>query len=215
MLHMAQPGNLTKDQCHWHTAGLAHVSMEVPPFTVILYQKSHTVAAAGSGELLFTGRSASPRTHPSPTSQYLIWIQDASNPVLSATHFHTHYISLFLLCVFTLHSRQRNCRRRCYRCLAVFLSHNHVSRRQNLFTYAETRTICLAALGACSRAFFWLLQTQKHVNSFSWCEMLSYPTTVYYSPVSNYMALFLIPKFSALISVLQCPFCHWCYSLVE
>lgn len=120
MLHMAQPGNVTKNQCHWHTAGLAHVSMEVSPFTVILYQKSHTMAAAGSGELLFTGRSASPRTHPSPTSQYLIWIQNASNPVLSATHFHTHYISLFLLCVFTLHSRQRTCRRRCYRCLARF-----------------------------------------------------------------------------------------------
>lgn len=99
--------------------------------------------------------------------------------------------------------------------LPVFLSHNHVSRRRNLFTYAEMRTICLAALGACSRTFFWLLQTQIHVNSFSCFEMLSYTATVYYSPVSNYVALFLIPRFSALVSVLQCPFCHWRYSLVE
>lgn len=124
-------------QHHRHTAGLHCVSMEVPPFTVILYQKSPTMAAAGSGGLLLTARSASPRSHPPQTSQYLIWIQDASNPVLSATHFHTHYISLFLLCVFTLHSWQRNSRCCCLACFpfsqsrVTSLESVHVSRAED------------------------------------------------------------------------------------
>lgn len=112
--------------------------MEVPSFTVTLYLKCHTMAAAGSGELLLTGRSASPRTRPSQTSQYLIWIQDASNPVLSATHFHPHYILLFLLCVFTLHSRQKNCRCRCYRCL------DHFPFSQSRVTSPESVYVCRA-----------------------------------------------------------------------
>lgn len=129
-----------------------------PPFPCN-YQKVtqwQLLAAAGSS---LTGRSASPRSHPPQTSQYLIWIQDASNPVLSATHFHTHYISLSLLCVLTLHSRQRN---RCRGCLACFPF------SQSRVTSPESVYVCRAEdhfLGARSCAFFWLLQTQSTICS--------------------------------------------------
>lgn len=46
--------------------------------------------------------STHPSSSPHQTSRYLIWIQDAFNPVLSATHFHIHYILLSFF-VFSLY----------------------------------------------------------------------------------------------------------------
>lgn len=69
-----------------------------------LYLKSHTTAVGSSELSLMQSRRAVPTLPPSrhQTSRYLIWIQDAFNPVLSATHFHIHYILLSFF-VFSLY----------------------------------------------------------------------------------------------------------------
>lgn len=115
-----------------------------------------------------------PPSSPHQTSRYLIWIQDAFNPVLSATHFHIHYILLSFF-VFSLYipgsgTPTTECR------LAHFLSFFHTIA---CVTSPESIYVCdiiddsLGAPGARNRSLFLLFaNTVCMFYCFSQCETL-------------------------------------------
>lgn len=114
------------------------------------------------------GSSTRPPSSPHQTSRYLIWIQDAFNPVLSATHFHIHYILLSFF-VFSLYipgsgTPTTECR------LARFFSFFHtitcVTSLESIYV-CDTIDDSLGALGgARNRSLFLLFANTVYVLLF-------------------------------------------------
>lgn len=111
--------------------------------------------------------STHPPFSPHQTSRYLIWIQDAFNPVLSATHFHIHYILLSFF-VFSLYipgsgTPTTECR------LAHFFSFFHtiacVTSLESIYV-CDTIDDSLGALGARNRSLFLLFANTVYVLLF-------------------------------------------------